>query len=102
MASCLIDDGPEKANPMTFEGLGADAIRQAALHTKAAAGPSGLDAYAWIRLCSSFKSASNCLCIALAGVGRRIVPLNVNPEGLSAFVSCRLIPLGKCPGIRQV
>ena len=65
MASCLIEGEPEKANPITFEGLDADAILQAALHTNGAAGPSGLDAYAWRKLCSSFKSASNSLCICL-------------------------------------
>ena len=102
MVSCLIDGEPEKVNPIPFKGLDADAIRQAALHTIRAAGPSGLDAYAWRRLCSSFESASNSLCVALAGVGRRITTTNVNPEELSAFVSCRLIPLGKCPGVRPI
>ncbi|CAB3988779.1 Hypothetical predicted protein, partial [Paramuricea clavata] len=72
----------------------------AALHTHGAAGPSGVDAYAWRRLCLSFKSASNSLCIALADIGRRIATTNVNPEGLSAFVTCRLIPLDKYPGVR--
>ncbi len=82
-------------NQPTLEGLDAEAIRQAAMHTHGAAGPSGLDAYAWRRICSSFKSASNSLCTALANVGRRIATTNVNPEGLSAFVACRLIPLNK-------
>ena len=94
VASSLIDGEPETVNPITFDGLDADAIRHAALHTHGAAGPSGLDAYAWRRLCSSFKSASNSLCIALADIGR--------PEGLSASVACRLIPLDKCPGVRPI
>ena len=91
----LVNGEPEPVNPIVFDGLDADAIRHTALHTHGAAGPSGLDAFAWRRLCSSFKSASNSLCIALAGVGCRIA--SVNPEGLSAFVACRLIPLDKCP-----
>ena len=102
VASSLIDGEPRAINPITFEGLDADSIRQVALHTHGAAGPSDLDAYAWRRLCSSFKSASNSLCIALADVGRRIATTNVNPEGLKAFVACRLIPLDKCPGVRPI
>ena len=102
IASCLIDGEPETVNPITFDGLDADAIRQAALHTHGAAGPSGLDAYAWRRLCSSFKSASNSLCAALSAVARRIATTSVNPEGLCAFVACRLIPLDKCPGVRPI
>ena len=37
-------------NTIIFDGLGADSIRQTALH--GAVGPSGLDAYAWRRLCT--------------------------------------------------
>ena len=102
VASSFNDGEPRAVNPITFEGLDADSIRQAALHTHGAAGPSGLYAYAWRRLCSSFKSASNSLCIALADVGRRIATTNVNPEGLEALVACRLIPLDKCPGVRPI
>ena len=82
--------------------LDADAIHHAALHTNGAAGPSGLDAHAWRRLCSSFKSASHNLCSALASVAQRIANTYVNPDGLSAFVACRLIPLDKCPGVRPI
>ena len=35
-------------------------------------------------------------------MGRRIATSSVNPEGLSAFVACRLIPLNKCPGVRPI
>ena len=72
------------------------------MHTQGAAGLSSLDAYAWRRLCSSFKSASYDLCHALAAVGWRICSSNVHPDDLSAFVTCRLIPLNKCPGVRPI
>ena len=81
--------------------LNAEAIRKAALKTSGAAGPSGLDAHAWRRLCSSFKSSSD-LCSALASVGKRLCTTCVNPDHLSAFVACRLIPLDKRPGVRPI
>ena len=32
-----------------------------------------------------------------------IWPLSdVNPEGMSVFVACRLVPLDKCPGVRPI
>ena len=55
-----------------------------------AAGPSGLDAAAWKRLCTSFKAASADLCEALASIARRLCSSCVDPCGLSAFVACHL------------
>lgn len=92
---------PTPVNPITFENLNSDAIRKAALKIKGAAGLSGLDALAWRKLCCSYK-ASNNLCSALANVARRLCTAVVNPEHLSAFVACRLIPLDKCPGVRPI
>ena len=53
-------------------------------------------------MCSSFKSASTDLCAALANVGKRIATTPVHPDGLSAFVAGRLIPINKCPGVRPI
>ena len=97
-----VDQQSETFNPIVFDSLNADLILKGALKTKGAAGLSGLDAFAWRRLCSSFKSASRDLCSSLAAVGRRLCTSFVNPEGLSAFVACRLIPLDKCPGVRPI
>ena len=71
-------------------------------HTQGSAGPSGLDSFAWRRLCSSFGSVSHDLCSALAAVGRRLCSSLVNTESIGAFVACRLIPLDKCPGVRPI
>ena len=92
----------DPTNPIMFDGLNADTIFQATMHTQGAAGPSGLDAQAWRHMCSSFKSASTSLCTALPGVGKRISTTLIHPEGLSALVACRLIPLNKCPGVRPI
>ena len=67
-----------------------------------AAGPSGLDAPAWKRLCCFFKSASADLCDALALVARRICTSYVDPIALQPFVACRLMALDKCPGVRPI
>ena len=77
-------------------------IRQAAMQANGAAGLSGLNAYAWRRLRSSFGSTSKDLCWALAMAGRRLCSTFVHPDSVSAFVACRLIPLNKCPGVRPI
>ena len=63
---------------------------------------SGLDAAAWRRICTSFQRASSDLRDALSAVARRLCTTFVDPAGLSAFVSCCLITLDKCPGVRPI
>ena len=77
-------------------------IRETALKAEGAAGPSGLDAAGWKRLCTSFQSASTDLCEALASTARRIFCSFVDPKSLLAFVACRLVALDKHPGIRPI
>ena len=55
-----------------FDQLDGLMIRKTVLKTEGSAGPSGLDAMAWKRLCTSFQSASNDLCDSLASTARRI------------------------------
>ena len=89
-------------DPIVFEQITCEAIRQAALHTHGTAGPSGVDAFSWRRFCSSFKSASTDICNALAAVARRLCTSYVHPGGVTAFVACCLIPLNKNPGVRPI
>ena len=96
--STLFPDPPNAVNPILFDGLDANAIRAASLHITGAAGLSGLDVTAWCCLCCSFKSASVTLCSAQAAVGHWICTEAVHPNGLTAFVANRLIPLDKQPG----
>ena len=96
------EDNPEPIDPILFNGLNSKTTLQSAVHTQGSAGPSGLDAQAWRRMCTSFKSASTNLCAALANVGKRIATTTVHPDGLAAFVACRLIPIDKCPGVRPI
>ena len=89
-------------HPVVFDQIDAKSIRSAALCTKGAAGPSGIDAHCWRRLCTSFKSASNDLCHSLALLARRLCVSFVDPKGLSGLLACRLIALDKFPGVRPI
>ena len=75
---------------------------QPPLHITGSAGPSGLDAHGWRRLCTSFKEASNDLCHNLAMVTRRICTSYVDPKAISPLLACRLIALDKNPGVRPI
>ena len=77
-------------------------IKLAVFHTHVASGPSGVDAYSWRRLCSSFGCAPVSLCNSLAAVARRLCTEEVDPKELMAFVACQLIPLDKKPGVRPI
>ena len=84
-----------------FDQIDGDLIRRTALRSSGAAGPSGIDAYGWRRLCTSFRSSPS-LCNALAFVARRLCTSYVHPSGLTALVASRLIALDKCPGVRPI
>ena len=77
-------------------------IRSTALRTSGAAGPSGLDAHAWRRLCTVFKASSSSLCHSLANVTKRLCTTHVDPEAMSPLLANRLIALDKCPGVRPI
>ena len=100
----LLDPTTERPcyDPVIFGCLTSDMIKRASLHTRGAAGPSGVDAYAWRRMCTSFGDASVGLCGSLASVARCITTTKVNSAVLMPFVACRLIPLDKHPGVRPI
>ena len=77
-------------------------MRTVVLKMDGAAGPSGIDAAGWKRLCTSFRTHSADLCDALASLAKRICTTYVDPKGLEAFVASRLIALDKCPGVRPI
>ena len=72
------------------------------MRTQGVAGDSGLDAYAWRRLCTQYESTSGDLCSALPVVGRKLCCSFVDPVGLEAFTACRLVPLNKDPGVHPI
>ena len=84
---------------MIFEALDGAVIHRAALRTHGAGRPSGLDAYGWRRLCTSFQGACDDLCCSLDLIAHRLCTSFVDPDGLVALVACRLITFNKCPGV---
>ena len=99
VSSALIDDLANPPHFILFDRLDAVHLRRVALKLHGAAGPLGLDASAWRRMCTSFQTASDDLCDALSAVARRLCTSFVDPAGLSSFVACRLIALDKNPGV---
>ena len=93
---------PVDVHPVYFDRITGAAIRQAALQTKGAAGPSGMNADNWRRICTAFKRHSDELCGALADLGRRLCCEVIDPATISALAACRLIPLDKNPGVRPI
>ena len=53
---------PPEPHPIFFESIDGQLIRSTVLRMDGAAGPSGLDAAAWKRMCTSFKITSVDLC----------------------------------------
>ena len=62
----LMKGEPKRINPIIFERLTPDLIKNVARHATGSAGPSGLDAEAWKRMVTCFRQSSNRLCMALA------------------------------------
>ena len=98
----LLKDDTPAVHPVVFDSIDKGLVRSAALKTSGAAGPSGLDAYCWRRLCTSFGRASSDLCQALANVAKRLCTTYINPECIVPFTACRLIALNKNPGVRPI
>ena len=104
VSSLLSKVGLEKVDNVIFENIDIEAIQKAAKNTNGSAGPSGLDSDGWQRiLCSkSFKTCGAELCESVALLTRKLCTELVDPDPLASFISCRLIPLDKNPGVRPI
>ena len=98
----IVGEEPQEPHPVIFDSLDASVVRSAALKITGAAGPSGLDAHEWRRLCTSHKAASNDLCAALASTARRLCSTYVDPTSIKPLLASRLIALDKRPGVRPI
>ena len=96
-----LEDPPE-IHDVLFERLTGASVRTAALRSQGAAGPSGIDAVGWRRMCTAFHRDSADLCEAVAAIGRRLCSDLVDPTPLQPLLACRLIALDKKPGVRPI
>lgn len=83
-----------------YSEINGDMIRQAALQTKGAGGPSGIDANGFRRIlaCKSFKQSSSRLCEALATLTKILCTQYIDPSTIEPVIASRLIPLDKGEG----
>ncbi|CAM1297505.1 Uncharacterised protein r2_g683 [Pycnogonum litorale] len=102
--SALISDVDKSSSfhPIIFDDLDGRLIQKTAMRMHGSGGLSCVDAINWRRFCMCFGKDSQDLCCAIAAVGRRLATVHVDPAGLSALISCRLIPLDKNPGVRPI
>ena len=83
---CLLPSADTPAvHPVVFDSLDDSGVCAAALHTVGAAGPSGIDARGWRRLCTSFCAVSDEFCGAIALFTRRLCTTLISPYILSPF-----------------
>lgn len=86
-------------HPVVFDRIDGPMIQSTAQLMSGSAGPSGLDARAWRRLCSSFHSASLDLCTVIAKLTRS--SFYVDLHGIAPLTACRLIVLDKIQELGQ-
>ena len=98
----LLREAPPRTHEVLFENLDGAIIRSIALHCQGSAGPSGLDATSWRRMCTMYRGTSGNLCSAVAMLAKRIATMHLDPSILKPFIACRLVPLAKNPGVRPI
>ena len=54
-ANCILQSLAQEVHPIIFESIDANVIRSATMNTSGSAGPSGIDAHGWRRLCTSLS-----------------------------------------------
>ena len=88
VSSTLVDGIADTPHSVLFDQLDAVYVRCIALKFHGAVGPSGLDASAWRRICTSFQTVSDDLCDALSAVARCLCTSFIDPARISSFVAC--------------
>ena len=102
----MLLEGPVKlVDSIIYDHINATLIRKCTIKTKGAAGPSDLDADFWRKIIGGnvFGAVSDDLCHAIAIMARKLcTELLINPDTILPLITCRLIPLDKCTGLRPI
>ena len=95
--------------PALFANIDELTIAKATMNTNGAAGPSGLDAVGWrhILVSRNYGDAGKDLRSSLAIMARHLAAKKISvvenqPTSLEAYLSRRLIPLNKNPGVHPI
>ena len=83
-----------------YSEINGEMVRQAALRTKGAGGPSGIDANCFRRIMASksFKQSSSRLCETIATMTKILCTRYIDPSTIEPLKASRLIPLDKGEG----
>ncbi len=104
--SVMIDGVIPFTDPAVFANIEKTTIAKAALNTHGAAGPSGLDAQGWRRILVSrnYGTAAKDLGSSVAAklATEKLEIRDDRLTSIQAYLSCRLIPLHKNPGVRPI
>ncbi len=105
----MLDGDIPFVDPALFANIDESTIAKAAMNTNGAAGPSGLDAVGWrhILVSRNYGDAGKDLRSSLAIMARHLATKKISvvekqSTSLEAYLSCRLIPLDKSPGVRPI
>ena len=101
----ILHNGPLEEVPNNyFDSIDELTIRKSAKMTRGAAGSSHFDSEQFRRiLCSNnFKFEGKALREQIARFARKIASSLIDPNSLEAYMTSRLIPLNKNPGIRPI
>ena len=93
-----------RPHSVIFGKLDGLTVRAAVLQSQGGAGPSGMDASNWRRLCTMFHGPSKKLCTSIAAMARprRLCTEHVDLQVIQPLIACRLIPLSKNTGVRPI
>ena len=101
LGSLLFGPIDDEVPETLYSEINGEMVRQAAMRTKGAGGPSGIDANGFRRIMSSksFKQSSSRLCETIATMTKILcTQYYIDPSTIEPLIASRLIPLDKGEG----